>query len=204
MAIKRSREPASWQLTPRSRHIAVLNWAKLHWGYNEHNNQEAIAGNRPSLSFTRTDLQTAGGPPSGGKLALAERSRAVGGTGGRSTATGEPSPDRGLTAPFISTVPTTTSGLVVARGHGATPWHHAINGLSVSRRGAFLENVGGYLTGATIRAVTTAIALAGPCCAAACDIGHELVLVLWRRSHGIRYGRSGVRKRRARDEVRFL
>jgi hypothetical protein len=39
---------------------------------------------------------------------------------------------------------------------------------------------------------------------AAWDVGHELVLALWRRSHGIRYGRSGVRKRRARDEVRFL
>src|SRR4029453_17497733 len=107
MAIKRLREPASWRLTPRSRHIAVLNWAKLHWGYNEHNNQEAIAGNRPSLSFTRTDLQTAGRTPSGGKLARAERRRAIGGHGGqagRSAATGEPSSDRGLTTrlPFKS------------------------------------------------------------------------------------------------------
>ena len=37
--------------------------------------------------------------------------------------------------------------------------------------------------------------LTDPCCAA-CDVGHELVLARWWRSQGIRYGRSGVRKRR--------
>ena len=38
--------------------------------------------------------------------------------------------------------------------------------------------------------------MTGPCCEA-CDAGHELVLAQWQRSHGIRYGCSGVRKRRA-------
>src|SRR5262245_24751644 len=128
MAIKRLREPASWQLTPRSRHIAVLDRAKLHRGYDEHNNQEAIAGNRPSLSFARTDLQTAGRPSSGGKLAVAERSRAVGGTGGhagRNAAAGEPSSDRGLTTLLSDqVVPAMMSGTMAAReasARSATP-----------------------------------------------------------------------------------